>query len=75
MFTGQPVLGLIFFRYPDHKFTEVEKKMPQQASGRRKIGKTDYQAPGSSTFLKRLTSVTCGISRMPPVWDVCSWRS
>lgn len=44
MFTGQPVLGLIFFRYADHKFTEVEKKMPQQASGRRKIGKTDYQA-------------------------------
>ncbi len=41
-----PVLGLIFLRYADHKFTEAEKKMPQQASGRRKIGKTDYQAQG-----------------------------
>jgi len=41
-----PVLGLIFLRYADHKFTEAEKKMPQQGSGRRKIGKTDYQAQG-----------------------------
>jgi len=41
-----PVLGLIFLRYADHKFAEAEKKMPQQASGRRKIGKTDYQAQG-----------------------------
>lgn len=41
-----PVLGLIFLRYADHKFAEAEKNMPQQASGRRKIGKTDYQAQG-----------------------------
>lgn len=41
-----PVLGLIFLRYADHKFAEAEKKMPQQSSGRRKIGKTDYQAQG-----------------------------
>jgi len=41
-----PVLGLIFLRYADHKFALAEKKMPQQASGRRKIGKTDYQAQG-----------------------------
>src|ERR1700687_3451460 len=41
-----PVLGLIFLRYADHKFAEAEKKMPQQASGRRKVGKTDYQAQG-----------------------------
>src|SRR6266704_4905222 len=41
-----PVLGLIFLRYADHKFAEAQKKMPQQASGRRKIGKTDYQARG-----------------------------
>jgi type I restriction enzyme M protein len=40
-----PVLGLIFLRYADQKFTEAEKKMPQ-ASGRRKIGKSDYQAQG-----------------------------
>src|SRR6202046_2201956 len=40
-----PVLGLIFLLYADHKFTEAEKKMPQ-ASGRRKIGKADFQAQG-----------------------------
>jgi type I restriction enzyme M protein len=41
-----PVLGLIFLRYADHKFAVAEKNMPQQVSGRRKIGKTDYQAQG-----------------------------
>jgi type I restriction enzyme M protein len=41
-----PVLGLIFLRYADHKFSEVEKKIPEQTSGRRKIGKTDYQSQG-----------------------------
>lgn len=40
-----PVLGLIFLRYADHKFTEAEKNMPA-SSGRRKIGKADYQAQG-----------------------------
>src|SRR6185369_9904609 len=40
-----PVLGLIFLRYADQKFTEAEKKMPL-SSGRRKIGKADYQAQG-----------------------------
>jgi type I restriction enzyme M protein len=40
-----PVLGLIFLRYADHKFTEAEKRMPA-SSGRRKIGKADYQAQG-----------------------------
>jgi type I restriction enzyme M protein len=40
-----PVLGLIFLRYAGHKFAIAEKQMPQ-ASGRRKIGKTDYQAQG-----------------------------
>jgi type I restriction enzyme M protein len=41
-----PVLGLIFLRYADHKFAQAEKKLSQQGSGRRKIGKTDYQAQG-----------------------------
>jgi len=38
-----PVLGLIFLRYTDYKFIPAERDL---ASGRRKIGKTDYQAPG-----------------------------
>src|ERR1700729_637662 len=41
-----PVLGLIFLRYADHKFAKAEKHLSQQGSGRRKIGKTDYQAQG-----------------------------
>src|ERR1700756_5429167 len=41
-----PVLGLIFLRYADHKFAEAEKKMPPQGSGRRRVGKSDYQEQG-----------------------------
>jgi hypothetical protein len=41
-----PVLGLIFLRFADHKFGEAEKKLSPQGTGRRKIGKTDYQAQG-----------------------------
>ncbi len=41
-----PVLGLIFLRYADHKFTQAEKELVGKSSGRRTIGKTDYQARG-----------------------------
>lgn len=43
-----PVLGLIFLRYADHKFTEAEKEITkkQPVGSRRKIGKADYQAKG-----------------------------
>lgn len=41
-----PVLGLIFLRFADHKFGEAEKNLSPQGTGRRKIGKTDYQAEG-----------------------------
>lgn len=43
-----PVLGLIFLRYADHKFTEAEKEITkkQPTGSRRKIGKADYQAKG-----------------------------
>jgi type I restriction enzyme M protein len=41
-----PVLGLIFLRYADHKFTEAEKAIAKAATGRRQIGKADYQAKG-----------------------------
>ena len=40
------MLGLIFLRNADHKFAEAEKKLSKQGSGRRKIGKTDYQQQG-----------------------------
>ncbi len=43
-----PVLGLIFLRYADHKFSVAEKEIAkkQPAGSRRKIGKADYQAKG-----------------------------
>jgi type I restriction enzyme M protein len=51
-----PVLGLIFLRYADHKFAKAEEVLKSQGSGRRTIGKADYQArgvlylPGSARF-------------------------
>jgi type I restriction enzyme M protein len=43
-----PVLGLIFLRYADHKFTHAEKELnaKRPTGSRRTIGKTDYQALG-----------------------------
>lgn len=41
-----PVLGLIFLRYADHKFTAAEQELKGKGSGRRAIGKEDYQAKG-----------------------------
>ena len=41
-----PVLGLIFLRYADYRFTQAEKELAGKGSGRRKIGKEDYQAKG-----------------------------
>jgi len=41
-----PVLGLIFLKYADYRFTRQEKILSEKSSSRRKIGKTDYQAAG-----------------------------
>lgn len=41
-----PVLGLIFLRYADHRFVQAEKELEGKGSGRRAIGKEDYQARG-----------------------------
>ena len=41
-----PVLGLIFLRYADHKFTTAQAKLTSKSAGRRTIGKADYQAQG-----------------------------
>jgi type I restriction enzyme M protein len=41
-----PVLGLIFLRYADHKFKLAEKELAGKGTGRRKVGKADYQARG-----------------------------
>lgn len=39
-----PVLGLIFLRYADVRFSQVERELDGKGSGRRQIGKADYQA-------------------------------
>lgn len=41
-----PVLGLIFLRYADQRFAQARTKLTAQSTGRRTIGKTDYQAQG-----------------------------
>lgn len=41
-----PVLGLIFLRYADHRFSAAEKELEGKGTGRRKIGKEDYLAKG-----------------------------
>ena len=41
-----PVLGLIFLRYADHKFSQAEKGLEGKGTGRKKIGNSDYQALG-----------------------------
>jgi type I restriction enzyme M protein len=41
-----PVLGLIFLRYADKKFAVAQKELEGKGTGRRQIGKSDYQAKG-----------------------------
>lgn len=41
-----PVLGLIFLRYADHKFSAAEAQLAGKSAGRRQIGPADYQALG-----------------------------
>ena len=41
-----PVLGLIFLRYADHRFTQAKEKLANKGTGLRRTGKTDYQAQG-----------------------------
>lgn len=41
-----PVLGLIFLRFTDNAFSKVEAELKGKSTGRRTIGKTDYQAKG-----------------------------
>jgi len=41
-----PVLGLIFLRYADVRFTQAERELEGKASSRREIGRADFQALG-----------------------------
>jgi type I restriction enzyme M protein len=41
-----PVLGLIFLKFADSRFTTLEGELTGRSTGRREIGKADYQARG-----------------------------
>jgi type I restriction enzyme M protein len=41
-----PVLGLIFLKFADSRFTQAEAELAGKGSGRREIGRADYQARG-----------------------------
>ncbi len=41
-----PVLGLIFLKFADSRFTQVEAELAGKRTGRREIGKANYQAKG-----------------------------
>ena len=41
-----PVLGLIFLKFADSRFTQAEAELAGSSTGRREIGKADYQAKG-----------------------------
>src|SRR5947207_12525536 len=41
-----PVLGLIFLKFADSRFTEAEAGLVGKGTGRRAIGKADYQSRG-----------------------------
>src|SRR6202140_4198461 len=41
-----PVLGLIFLKFADSRFSGLESEPKGRATGRREIGKTEYQARG-----------------------------
>src|SRR6202042_2422525 len=66
-----PVLGLIFLRYADFKFAIAEKELAGKGSGRRAIGREDYQAKGvmylpiSARFSKLLN--------LPEGENITSW--
>jgi type I restriction enzyme M protein len=55
-----PVLGLIFLKFADSRFTHVEAELAGKGTGRRQIGKADYQAksvlylPGQARFANLL---------------------
>jgi type I restriction enzyme M protein len=41
-----PVLGLIFLKFADSRFTQVETELAGKGTGRRQISKANYQAKG-----------------------------
>jgi type I restriction enzyme M protein len=71
-----PVLGLIFLRYTDYKFSHAQAKLAAGRSSRgRSVGLADYHARGvfylcSSPTLRPLSAMNAGAGRLP----VGAWR-
>lgn len=64
-----PVLGLIFLRFADHKLTQIEGALAKRAKapqGRRKFGKTHYQAEGV-LYLPDSARFS-NLQKLPGVW-------
>jgi len=61
-----PVLGLIVLRYADHKFAQAKAKLATQSTGRRTIGKADYQAKGVLYLPENPASQTSSSSPKAP---------
>jgi len=58
-----PVLGLIFLKFADSRFTLMEAVLAGKSTDRRQIGKADYQAKGVLYLPKR--SRRCAVN--PPL--------
>ena len=54
-----PVLGLIFLRFADFKFGQAEKELQGEPSGRRQVGKLDYQAQGGMYLPPKRAGPSC----------------
>ena len=66
-----PVLGLVFLKWADHKFSVVEKELEKKGRGgkrRREIGKADYQARGVMYLPKE--SRFSHLTRLPEKSDI-----
>ncbi|MHB8528677.1 MAG: type I restriction-modification system subunit M N-terminal domain-containing protein, partial [Caulobacteraceae bacterium] len=44
---ARPVLGLLFLRYADERFAQIEKRLAPAAGSRIKPGPDDYKAQGA----------------------------
>jgi len=60
-----PVLGLIFLRYADHKFTQAKAKLTKQATGRRTIGRALDWRKQQATRAMVFTTIPDVLDQLP----------
>ena len=72
-----PVLGLIFLRFADHRFTQIDdelKRTGQVVGSRRTVGKIDYQARGVMYLPVASRLETVKVSQEAPGFSL-AWSS